>query len=75
MRDAIRTYKDRWQAVNEFEREEMRTTSIDMRWMQLNAVVRLAIGLGFIEPDESEASVHQRWAKLKELEASKSLQI
>jgi hypothetical protein len=75
MRAAMRAYKERWQAVSEFERQEMRAASIDLRWEQLNAVVRLAMGLGLIESDESETGVHQRWAKLKEIEAGRSPRI
>jgi len=63
----IRFYVERWKAVEEIERQELRSASIELRWKQINAIWRLAKELGYsFEPDESEIEVYQRWAKLKE---------
>ncbi len=63
----VRLYRDRWKAVAAFEREELRSLSIETRLQQMNAAWRLAKGLGFsFEPDESELEAFGRWAKLKE---------
>lgn len=63
----IRFYKERWKAVEEIERQELRIASMETRWQQINAIWRLAKGLGLsFEPDESEIEVFARWAKLKE---------
>jgi len=63
----IRYYVDRWKAVEEIERQELRSASIELRWKQINAIWRLAKGLGFsFDPDVSEIEVYRRWAKLKE---------
>ena len=59
--------RDRWKAVEEIERKELRTLSMETRLKQMNAIWGLGLGLGFsFEPDESETKVFMRWAKLKE---------
>ncbi len=59
--------RDRWKAVEEIEREELRATTMKTRLKQMNAIWGLAKGLGFsFEPDKSEIEVFMRWAKLKE---------
>ena len=69
-REQVRAFRDRWQAVAEVEREERRTASMALRWRQLNAVMRLARGLGLDarQMDDGEEIVWQRWARLKELQ-------
>lgn len=62
----MKAYRARWQAVAEIELKELRSTSIELRWRQLNSVIGLAIGLGIMKADESEGEVYQRWAKLKD---------
>jgi hypothetical protein len=66
--DKIRFHlRDRWKAVEEVEREELRAASMETRLRQMNAIWRLAKGLGFsFEPDGSEIEVFEYWAKLKE---------
>jgi hypothetical protein len=61
----VKAYRARWQAVAEIERQELKAASLDQRWQQLNAVIRLAIGLGILRTDKSEEEVYQRWAQLK----------
>jgi len=70
----MKAYRSRWQAVAEIELQELRSTSIELRWQQLNAVIGLAIGLGIMKIDESEGEVYQRWAKLKDKAANQRLQ-
>ena len=62
----LKTYRNRWQAVEAVEREEQREASLELRWRQLAAIQRMAAGLGLVLDDESEAEVYARWAKLKE---------
>lgn len=59
-------YRDRWQAVAEIEQEELRRTSIETKWQQLNAIISLAIQIGIFKTDPSEEIVYRQWAKLKE---------
>ena len=63
---ALKAYRDRWQAVAEIERQELRNASIELRWRQLNSVIKIAMGLGILKSDEKETEVYQRWAMLKE---------
>ncbi len=66
MDTALKAYLARWQAVEEVERQELQTATLELRWQQLNAVIGMAIGLGIYETTEDESEVFQRWAKLKE---------
>ncbi len=62
----IRLYKDRWQAVEEIERQQLRAMTISERWQKMNAIVRFALETGMkIEKDNGEIEVFHRWAKLK----------
>lgn len=64
---SIKLYRERWKAIEEFEREELRSLSMETRLQQMITIWRMAVGLGFsFEPDNSEADVFARWAKLKE---------
>jgi len=59
--------RDRWKAVEEIEREELRSMSMEERLKQMNAIWNLGKGLGFsFQSDESELEVFKLWAKLKE---------
>jgi len=59
-------YQRRFRAVAEVELQELRSTSIETKWRQLNSIISLAIRMGVFKPDPSEELVYQRWAKLKE---------
>ena len=64
----IRLYKDRWKAVDEIKRQELRAMTPDEHWRRLNAIVRFAIETGMENnKDNSETEVFLRWAKLKVL--------
>ena len=62
-------YQERWKAVAEVELMEQRQASIRQRWQQLNAIVRMAAGLGVLYKDEDGQVdiVRQRWNVLKDL--------
>ena len=61
-------FRERWQVVNAIEAQEQEMVSIALRWKQLNAIWRLAIGLRLPqkELDDQAETVRQRWAKLRE---------
>jgi hypothetical protein len=62
----IRFYKERWKAVEEIERQELRAMSLEEHWRKLNAIVRFAIETGMTRDDnDGEMEVFLRWAKLK----------
>lgn len=62
----IRFYKERWKAVREIERQELRAMTIEERWQRLNAIVRFALETGMKrEGDDGEMEVFLRWAKIK----------
>lgn len=60
----LKYYRDRWEAVEEIEREENRRSSIQERWMKLNALLLIAEGLNLTD-DEIDMEIINRWAKLK----------
>ena len=61
MNTALKTYLARWQAVEEIERQELQSATMELRWQQLNSAIRMAIGLGIYESNEDEIEVFQRW--------------
>ena len=66
---AAKDFRERWQAVAAVESEEQRNASVALRWQQTNAILRLAMDLKMPvgTPDELEAVVRRRWARLKEM--------
>ena len=62
----IRLYKERWKAVEEIERQELRAMTPEQHWQKLNAIVRFAIETGMEQDkDNEEMEVFLRWAELK----------
>lgn len=62
----MKFYRERWKAVEEIERQELRAMSIEKHWKQINNLVRFAIENGLARgSDDSEIEVFLRWAKLK----------
>jgi hypothetical protein len=62
----VRFYRDRWKAVYEVEREELRALSMEKRWEQINNLARFAFDHGLTRgDDDGEMQVFLRWAKLK----------
>jgi len=66
--DEIRFHlRDRWKAVEEIERQELRAMSLEEHWQKLNAIVRFAIETGMKNEDDYEkVEIYMRWAKIKE---------
>ncbi len=63
----MKFYRERWKAVEETERQELRALSMETRLQQMNSIWRLGLGLSFsFEPDPSEMEVFMCWAQLKE---------
>ena len=62
----MKFYRERWKAVEEIERQELRAMSIEKHWIQINNLVRFAILNGLTRgDDDGEMEVFFRWAKLK----------
>lgn len=62
----IRLYRERWKAVEEIERQELRAMTPEEHWRKLNAIVRFAMEAGMeTNRDDSEMEVFLRWAELK----------
>ena len=58
--------RDRWKAVEEIERQELRAMSLDEHWYKLNAIVRFAIETGINKDGHNdEMEIYRRWEKLK----------
>lgn len=63
---AIRAWKARWAAVNEFQEAELRALSAEEKFRQLESLFGLARVLGRDEEREAEAAVvRDRWMKLR----------
>ncbi len=62
----IKLYHNRWKAVEEIERQELRAMSLEEHWRQINSLIQFALGLGLSRgDDDGEMDVFFRWAKLK----------
>jgi len=62
----IKMYRERWKAVEEIERQELRDLSLDEHWKQINSLFQFALGVGLTrDDDDGEKDVFLRWAKLK----------
>ena len=62
----IRLYRERWKAVEEVERQELRAMTVEEHWRKLNAIVRFAIEAGMKrDNDDEEMEIILRWAKIK----------
>ena len=60
----IKFYRERWKAVEEIERKELRAAFISKNWQEQFERRQYAIAHG-IDPEKME--IWARWAKLKEL--------
>ena len=62
----IKFYEKRWQAVSEFELEELCSSTVKQNWGRLNAIRQRAARLSIARDDEDhEKEIYLRWAKLK----------
>ncbi len=57
-------YYNRWRQVAQIEHQEQQAASLQQRWIQLNSLWRLAVGLNLL-PVTDKTLVWQRWARLK----------
>jgi hypothetical protein len=63
----IRAYKERWRAVQEIERQELRALTPKRNWKHLNAIMRRARRLGIRRgDDDGEMEVFKRWARIRQ---------
>jgi hypothetical protein len=59
--------RDRWKAVEEIERQELRASTVRENWMKLNRIMLRAKRLNLSrEHNNGEMEVYLRWAKIKE---------
>ena len=62
----IRFYVDRWKAVEEVERQELRASTVQSNWRKLNAIIRRANRLGLQRgDDDSEMEIFERWERIR----------
>ena len=64
----ISLYKERWKAVEEIERQELRAMTLEEHWRKLNAIARFAIETGMEkdqDKEDGEMEVFLRWAEIK----------
>ena len=63
-----KAFQERWRLVTAREEEELRTTSLDVKWQQLNTLLQWAHQFGWTETlKEGEAEVRERWARLRKV--------
>lgn len=61
-----RAFRRRWQRANAREEEELRSTSLEVKWRQFNTLLGWAHQLGWTAAlGEGEAEVRKRWARLR----------
>jgi hypothetical protein len=59
-------YRERWKAVEEIERQELRASTAQENWRQFNALLRRSIRLRIRRgDDDGENQVFLRWAEIK----------
>lgn len=60
-------FRERWQLVTEAERQELRSTPVQLKFKQLAALMQSAQALGWETYDEADIeAVRQRWRRLRE---------
>jgi hypothetical protein len=61
-----KAWQARWKLVNEFEKEELRRTPLDLKLQQFNTLLGWARQLGWEqELAREEAEVRERWIRLR----------
>ena len=62
----IRFYTERWKAVEEIERQELRALTPKRNWKHLNSIMRRAKRLGIKRGStDGEIEVFNRWLKIR----------
>ena len=65
-KEEARAWRERWRLVNEFEREELRTTPTEVKVRQFLSVMRLGRAMGWLDqPTDDDREVDDRWARLQ----------
>jgi hypothetical protein len=65
-RSAYKFYRERWKAVEEVERQELRASTVQTNWRQFNSILRRSIRVGMVRgDDDGKMDVFARWAELK----------
>lgn len=67
-----RDYLKRWRLVNNALTEELRRTPVEVKFQQMDAAYRMAVGLGFLQKmkavkQDTEDEVRRRWLRLKNI--------
>jgi hypothetical protein len=65
-REEALEFKQRWQFVNDFIAEEIRTTRPEVRFQQLRTMIATAHLFGQSSATDAAAEVRERWLRLKE---------
>ena len=61
-----RAFRSRWRLVNQREKEELRTTSLEIKLQQFNTLLAWAQEFGWTAAlGAGEADVRNRWARLR----------
>ncbi len=62
----IKLYRERWKAVEEIERRELRASTVQSNWQQLNSILRRSMRLGLARRgDDGEMEIFSRWNILR----------
>lgn len=62
----IKFYRERWKAVEEIERQELRASTVQTNWRQLNSILRRSARLGLSRrDDDGEMEIFNRWNVLR----------
>ena len=63
---SIKLYRERWKAVEEIERQELRASTAQTNWRQLNSILRRSIRLELRRgDDDGESEIFKRWTILR----------
>ncbi len=66
--EVMRSYLQRWEAVNEIEKNEQRDASLTDRWQKMNSLLQMARTLDLsLNADEKGSEPWQPWNRLRAL--------
>lgn len=72
-REELVAYRQRWQAVAAVEAIERQSSTVDERWRQLNALLRLAMDLSIV-PQDADITLDEGWQRWQTLYARHQVQ-
>lgn len=65
-KEEAESFRQRWEAANAAERDQLRATSIEDKLRQLSVLMASVPGMGWTEALEAEeAEVRERWSQLR----------